>query len=400
VITTFAALAVNTRYATITVDLSSNPLASIDRAAFAGNSSWLKSLAINVSAPTAGLISNMPSDFDFTGISWEPTSGGIFNVALDGTGVSYSVVQALSVAHGGPTAFILSLRNNHYTEISNEAFSSVSVTALDLRQNQITRFSPSAFNYTIQLETLLLSENNLSVVDATLFSNTPLLHTLAIQDNAIWAVPSASNHIVPTVLAGGNVVQCQEWAPISVGCSCTTGFSLSIHCGYVRCTLDDLPNGCPIGSIFNSSDCSQAPFSGCVLGAVTGQYYRGEIRAFLPLTECAVAFPRDGSFLPAYEVDPPFLTSLGTATTNRLCSVCATCPAGYDTTQCTPTSQTRCIRSTKLSAGDAAAIVLALVILGVSAAVGVVYGRTKSQQRNLTLNELELTEKLLGTVQV
>jgi hypothetical protein len=137
--------------------------------------------------------------------------------------------------------------------------------------------------------------------------------------------------------ARSNPLQCVAFGPVALGCGCPHGFHLSPHCGYVRCTATR--TGCPTGSLFNSSSCTAAPWSSCVLSeAVLGrQFYSTVEQAFQPVTACASAYPRAGGigFLTSYQY------AEYTQTSDRLCSICSTCPQGYDATQCTTTTD-RC----------------------------------------------------------
>jgi hypothetical protein len=55
-----------------------------------------------------------------------------------------------------------------------------------------------------------------------------------------------------------------------------------------------------------------------------------------------------------------------TPTSDRMCSICSTCPDGYVPTECTASTDTKCTKEDKLSVATIVAIVLALVIfLGV-----------------------------------
>lgn len=89
-----------------------------------------------------------------------------------------------------------------------------------------------------------------------------------------------------------------------------------------------------------------------------------------------------------------------TDTSDRLCSICSTCPAEYTTTPCTPTSDSSCIKAKLLSPGSVAAIVLAIVLVfGVGAVFSTALYREKERKHaalHKTQNYLELTERLLG----
>jgi hypothetical protein len=126
------------------------------------------------------------------------------------------------------------------------------------------------------------------------------------------------------------------------------------------------------------------------------RYYNTKAASFELVTQCSTAFLRPGSteFLSAYEF------SSFTATSNRLCSICSTCPSEYHTDPCTSTSNTRCTLEFRLRVGEILAIVLSIIlVLLVCAfvALSLFVGKAK-QKRELgqTKNHLELTERLLG----
>lgn len=262
-----------------------------------------------------------------------------------------------------------------------------------LSNNAITSVAPDAFDYALtHLRHLDLSSNNLTVISTGLLLNTPALQSLILVNNPIVAIPHAGNHIGSRESMVGTPLQCETYGPVTMNCTCSVGVP-SVHCGYVRCT--QTPTGCEDGSIFNSSNCDGAPWSRCVTGAVPQQYYIQDLNTFLPITVCSELF---GAGRAAYEVQPALTNAQGTATSDRICSVCSTCPEGFDTTPCTATSDAKCVRSTALTPGDIAAVTMALMILLAAAAVGVFFGRQQSRRVVKTKTELELTERLLGDV--
>eukprot|EP00037_Helgoeca_nana_P031080 m.392601 g.392601 ORF g.392601 m.392601 type:complete len:1013 (+) comp28325_c0_seq15:255-3293(+) len=389
----------------ITLNLSWNPLQSISPTAFVGSHSYIRSILLDLSHPTAGPLMAPLQPFNFSGIRWHgPPGSGLgvrIYVVLTNTNVDLSIVRALSHDPRGPNGVLLDLSYNNYTVVPAGVFNSSRVTLLNLSNCRITHLSDDAFNYTLRLQILDLSNNFLTVEKAAFVANTPGLDMLVLNNNHILAVPLTSNHIANSASGTGNVLQCSLYGPTASGCVCGPGYTLaSGWCGYVRCIPSSTPNGCGAGAIFNSTDCSRAPFSACVMGTVTGQFYSESDTAFLTISRCTSAFPRDGSYLNAYEVDPPLLNARGTATSDRLCSVCSVCPAGFSSNPCTPTTDTKCFRQVRLTVGDVAAVALSVVILAIVTAAGIQYGRKQSRRRAVALNELALTEQLLGDVQV
>lgn len=234
------------------------------------------------------------------------------------------------------------------------------------------------------------------------------LDLLDVTGNAISAVATA--FALPrngVFMTEGSVLRCSRFLvspttgfSTAVDCTCNIGYHKSTACGFVRCISDSMQSdGCPTGSIVNSSNCSVAPISACVIGTVQGQYYNLESQAFLPLSECASLFQTSPhSYLPAYEVSAPLFNARGTATSDRLCGPCSTCPAGFDASPCTATQNTQCTKAFELSRSAVAGIVIGVLIPLVGLVFSLLYIRYKSRTRELgqTRTYLQLTEKLLG----
>ena len=199
------------------------------------------------------------------------------------------------------------------TQVAPFSFGS-NVTSLNLSHNAITSFSPMNFdNYSFLLQSMDVSYNNLTVLSIELLSTIPGLNRLDAGHNGILAIPMASNHITRQKSMEGNVVTCASFGPEVTGCSCNNGYTLTTHCGYVRCTPTS--NGCEARTEYNSSDCSRAPWSSCVSldDVPQGQYYDVDQQAFRQLTVCATEFVdakvRPPQPLPAYEFTAPTITS-------------------------------------------------------------------------------------------
>lgn len=169
----------------------------------------------------------------------------------------------------------------------------------------MTFIAGDAFNYSFFLKHLILSHNNLTLLSQTFLDNTPTLNILKIDHNDIRAIPQLRNHISSSLHANGNPLSCAQYGPVMSGCQCRTGGGLLLgdFCGYMRCT--STIDGCPPNLIFNSSNCSAAPWSSCVTGSdVLGQqFYSTSLRAFLPVTHCATSYPNPSGigFEAAYE---------------------------------------------------------------------------------------------------
>eukprot|EP00035_Acanthoeca_spectabilis_P008863 m.159399 g.159399 ORF g.159399 m.159399 type:complete len:1116 (+) comp14529_c0_seq3:71-3418(+) len=373
--------------------LSNNPIQSVDPDAF--NGGYLKSAYVDLSNSSDGAIA-FPSTFFFQNSSWDTSTHGALVVDVSNTSANLSVVAALSTGYNHPRTVEVVLSHNRLTEIPAHVFSATAATTIRLSHNAITSISPHAFagNFLMPLQILDLANNLLSALTVDVLSYIPRDATLAVDNNVVWALPLAGNYHMPGRTTG-NVLQCAEYGPaVASNCTCSSGYELSVFCGFVRCTLISEPHGCPLQSIFNRSDCQDAPRSSCVHGGLQGQYYSVVDERFLAVTQCATAFPEVSGevFRKAFEFRPP------TRTSNRLCSVCSECPTGFLTTPCSPTTNTKCTRSGRLSAGSIAAIAMAVFILAIATAAGATYGRGQSRKRQHTEVALELTERLLGDV--
>jgi len=370
----------------VTVDLSLNPIMNISSSLFVVGYSRreFQSIVIDLSHPTRGHIHTPPLlPFD-DGIVWDST-GGTLNVSLAGAGVDFDVVRALSGSYG-PKTLAVDLSHNNYTSVPAGAFDGSLAAWIDLSHNEITNVSASAFNYTLLLDVLDLSHNNLTVIEEDLMFNMPGLSSLVLTGNEVLAIPQSSNHIAEAADVSHNPLQCATYGPVATNCTCTSGLHVSIHCGYVRCTPH--PDGCAPGTILNKSDCTNAPWSACVSDVPADQYYDNATQSFLPAMICATAFPRRR----AYEV------SNRTVWSNRECSICSTCPAGFDMTLCTATTNTQCTKQFALSSAAIGGIIVGVLIPLVGLVLTVLYVRHKATRTELgeTKNYLELTEQLLG----
>ena len=346
----------------LVINVSHNPLEAIHPLAFSSTvpdvfqepfcTATVFQVTLDVSYSTAGPLQTPPV-FNFDWVCWginyitsvgASTSQGSFTIDMAATGVNFSVVKVLSSmvtntinpgANPLPPTLEVNLGFNNYTAILPGAFNGSYATLIDLSNNRITAVSGTAFDLSLSLQTLNLSNNELTMINAETMARTPVLRVLDIHNNSrLWALLSTGNHLFETTSATENILQCATYSPHATGCNCSEGYVFSEMCGYVRCTPQDLPHGCPSGTVVNSTDCSLAPESTCVVGAVSGQYFNADINTFLPISNCHTEFSNpnvQGSQYLAYEVVPPFENAHGTATSNRLCSVCSTCPEGYDT---------------------------------------------------------------------
>lgn len=366
-------------FAVVTLNMPYNPITYIAFDAFsvgAVHHAHVQSLTVDVSHPTNGSIRFGGAPFDFGGVNWANAanagsagSAGSFTLKLDATGIDFAILNAVGDAHNTPPALNVAVRYNGLRSVHLNA-SVPSLTQLDL------------------------SGNRLSILTSDFASKVPFAK-LTITDNSVWAMPTIGNHVQGGG-TGGNMLSCTSHSPKASGCRCAhPDFAVSIHCGFTMCTQHPEHTAFNSTHLVNASDCSSAPFSAYVSGVPNGTFYDATTEAFTSLTDCSTAFTRAGGsgFLRAFEYRGH------TPTTDRQCSICSTCPQQFDITPCTATSNTNCTRHSGLSPGDIAAIVLSLILFGIAAAVGAVYGRRQSTTRARTQSELSLTERLLGDVQ-
>eukprot|EP00041_Stephanoeca_diplocostata_P038564 m.1527913 g.1527913 ORF g.1527913 m.1527913 type:complete len:1172 (+) comp25236_c2_seq6:232-3747(+) len=290
------------------------------------------------------------------------------------------------------------LAYNRISTIDNGTFWGSGLTAVNVSHNGISSLSDTAFDYTFDLTLLDVSHNTLTTLTSGLLSGLPALKTFRIYHNAIAALPLISNHIgrVPAASAG-NVLRCAVFGPVLQGCTCSAGTVYSEHCGYGRC----LPthSGCPNTTRFSTASCALAPFSECIAACPPNEYFNTVTRTCTAFLNCSAAFRRRAAtavgatiYVPAYEYEAP------TTTSDRQCSICSQCDAGYHTTRCTATSNTRCARQRHLGAGAVVAITLAVVLLAASTVVLGWYGRSQWHRSKHASFALEQTELLLGDV--
>jgi Leucine-rich repeat (LRR) protein len=377
------------------VDLQYNPIASVNSSAFTarnGTYALLGNVVFILDNPCTAEPIQIDGPLEFDGVDWpyNPLSGdteGSFTISLCNTSVNVSMAKTLGF-NNPPGTLNVMLRNNRYTAIPSGAFAGTAVSSIDLSYNAITSVAQDAFTYNFNVTTLDLSNNQLGVLPTETLNTLPALRSFHISSNSIWAIQQTNTHLSSVENAFGNIIQCSAFGANTTGCACRPGYILSQNCGYWRCTLE--PDGCSSGSIFNSRDCSNAPWSQCVSqnDFPAHQYYDTNAQAFLPLTDCNSAFP--GVALPSYQVLSP------TSTTNRICSICATCPKGFKTVPCTDGTNTRCIQ--ELSPGETAAIVVGVLVPTFGFVIALLYIRYTTFRSELgkTKTYLELTEQLLG----
>eukprot|EP00035_Acanthoeca_spectabilis_P010720 m.189532 g.189532 ORF g.189532 m.189532 type:complete len:1041 (+) comp15110_c0_seq2:129-3251(+) len=391
------------------IKLTHNPIGSIDSDFFSIYS--IVSLTLDVSHATAGPIS-YPSYLSFQ-VGVLPTPVTLVYLARN-TSATLSVVGAFShfLLPFNETAFnsgcgvacnlTLDLSDNSIAHVPSGSLHGALVTKLIMQNNEVTQVAPDAFDLNLVLRELDMSNNNLSAITTAFLQQLPVLTNFRAAANQIQAVPVTSNyHILDSAALASNLIQCASYGPQeTAGCQCASNTSLLYyHCGYAVCLSLATYAGCPNGTVLNSSDCTLAPWSSCVPASVlqSGEYfYSLRDQSIQPLTQCSAVFDTEngkGSFAKAYEFHAPTLTS------NRVCSICSTCPGGFKQTECTATSDSKCVRDTTLSPAAIAALAMAIVLVifvgGVASTV-LYYGkRRKQRELGQTQTYLELTERLL-----
>jgi len=301
-----------------------------------------------------------------------------------------------------------------FTEYLYTTASSASVSAatssvyIDLSDNVITTLPRRLFAELAGSMYITLANNRITgAVTQELFASCEgSLNLLELGGNAITAVPTT---FVPPVygffMNDGASLRCDSFErsdanglATATNCTCEGGGVLNELCGYLRCT--PTLSGCPGNWISNTTNCSIAPSSACVDPATAfseGQYFNPEQGAFVRFVDCATLFRiPGGGFRAAYEFEP------ATTSSNRECSICSRCPAGYTTTPCTRFANTICTKDDELTAGAVATIVFFFAALTAALVLSLLFIRYRTVLKSTrhvlgqTQSDLELTEQLLG----
>mmetsp|Transcript_1080 Transcript_1080/g.3676 ORF Transcript_1080/g.3676 Transcript_1080/m.3676 type:complete len:1341 (+) Transcript_1080:122-4144(+) len=414
----FQALRTSLRPA-VDLRLAFNPIQNVSANLFKG-AVLLTRVAIDISNPATGAI-DFPSLIAFgESLDRGPPAfvwpGGLLVFSAAATGANAATAAAfrtfftrrcppgrvnyLECAGGcGPACNLtLVLSDNHFGEVRAAEFASVKATRLDVSRSNMTSISPMAFGYNRVLKELDLSGNALTVIPIGLQSALPELQSLNINDNEIRAVPLHDSRVPDGIASGRNPLTCDTLAPSATGCTCSPGYHLSTHCGYVRCTKQ--PDGCSPPLLFNGSSCDGAPWSSCVdVNTVLGrQYYDASVETFLPVSRCDTEFPSRSASKPKYQA--AYQVMPATSTSDRVCSICSTCPSGYETVACTTIMNSRCVRPFRLSTwGIVTIMMFTMLVIGI---VVLSYIMEEIKRRELAWTNLlyELTDSNLKTERV
>eukprot|EP00038_Savillea_parva_P007705 m.171987 g.171987 ORF g.171987 m.171987 type:complete len:1063 (-) comp13456_c0_seq1:96-3284(-) len=399
------------------LNMTGNPLYDVSRDMFSG-ARYLGDISLCMSFPTAGRI-KFPTLFLMEG---NPTfaHGATLVVDLSATGADVATTAAFNkflwpcskkwCACGEDCKLLMTLAHNNISVLGPDSCANTRVTSLDLQYNNMTYISSVAFSTTsYDLQILDLSHNSLNLIPIELQNNLPGLRTLKVAHNLITAIPTYGNRINVSD-AMGNPLQCATYMPLPSGCKCTHGNLLPSNCGYTRCM-----QGCTPTWAVNAT-CS--PWMKCFDPShiPTGHYFDTVFHTMLPLTECNATFKsetiRAKGYRQGYEV------TKNTLTTDRVCSLCTTCPSGIsDRSPCTATSDTVCETPVQKVCNDAS--VGTLVGIGVAIFVipllSIIFCwyvrrssrepmmRRSSRQReddDLVINNMEQVERRVSTTQV
>jgi hypothetical protein len=298
--------------ANVAIWMQSNPIVGIDPTAFSGapmRVANIQSLTLDMSNPTNGTL-RVPASLAFELVNWGLSQDVRYALApaklsllLGNTGVDMSIVGMLGHVQNAPPELNIDLSGNGYTIVPPGMFRFSRATSINMSHNNITHIASDAFKYNLDLQSLDVRHNQLTVINAVLMSNTPTVSSLFTGTNYIWALPLTNNHIAHASDATENQIACSSYGPNVTNCTCTAPLHLSTHCGYIRCMPSE--DGCPVDQLFNSSDCSMSPRSACVVPSqVSPQlFYSQSLQLFLPVTNCTSAYARShgNGFRSAYQ---------------------------------------------------------------------------------------------------
>jgi Leucine-rich repeat (LRR) protein len=437
-------------YGNVTIILAENPIAVINESVFVSTTPNLfSSVTIDISSATAGRV-QIPTAFVISNVGFvgdgallsglDSHSGPpVLNINAANTSINMSFVQALGALGQVSTPInslliTVNLSLNGYTEIPEGSFSNVlpMLQSIDLSFNNISLVPHNAFSNSAVLEDVYLSNNNIEYFSDTTFANCSALQNVDMTNNVLTfvslgvhlAAPFATfnlsnNHIVgyprlldPSIVVDNNPLTCPRINlqtynnPTTEGCTCPSGLMpvITTCFNYVVCM--NATYNCSASALPVATNCSQAPWPECFeQGDIpSDQYYVPATKSFQALSVCSQMYPMlpgqmrtaiDGDDIPgpythymrAYQVVPPTLT------TNRLCSICSTCPSGYDTVPCTEYTNTQC-RKVNERNWITTVIVVCTVVPVVVMSIALMYIFKRRALTETTTN-LELTERLL-----
>eukprot|EP00041_Stephanoeca_diplocostata_P036171 m.1306601 g.1306601 ORF g.1306601 m.1306601 type:complete len:527 (-) comp24816_c0_seq2:1700-3280(-) len=205
----------------------------------------VESLSLNFSGTAQLMLSDLSAFRDFngrslsidmsrnrlTGVVGDVLPQAPFSVYLN---LSYNEFTAVG-NHSFQFPGGVDLSHNNISVIQNESFWGSRISSLNISSNAITFVDCAAFNYSFALTDLGLSFNHVSMVTHTFLDNVPALNDFRVDNNAVWALPTTSNHLAGPDKAAKNILTCGTYGPAATNCTCAPGLAYSEFCGYGRC---------------------------------------------------------------------------------------------------------------------------------------------------------------------
>eukprot|EP00035_Acanthoeca_spectabilis_P016487 m.337763 g.337763 ORF g.337763 m.337763 type:complete len:300 (+) comp16533_c3_seq36:2942-3841(+) len=200
------------------MDLSHNPLEHFDvspllqQAGLHFSASFTSTIALLLNNSTRDL--NFSETIDFTGIPWNPATGGTLNLSFAGNPrVQPSVVRALSTAPNSPAFLHINLSWNNYSMLAAGVFDGSRASSIDLSHNSITHIAFDAVDYNFDLISLRLSFNRLTTLTTAFLNRLPGLKSLLVDHNELLALPATNNHLAAFTSGSHNPLQCAFYGP-------------------------------------------------------------------------------------------------------------------------------------------------------------------------------------------
>jgi hypothetical protein len=198
---------------TLAVNLSGNPIRSLNESMFNASTINIISLTLDMSNPTRGPIRLPASNFSYA--SWAVQEHDLtLHFNLVNTGIDITVMAALTAQNPSLAGiFSFNLSSNGYTIIPRGAFYGVNASLIDLRSNAISFVNPAAFDTTFEiiLGTVDLSNNLLQAFSIEVSLAFPPMTRVILSNNSIAAVPSTGNlHLQSPTDGMGNILHCSS----------------------------------------------------------------------------------------------------------------------------------------------------------------------------------------------
>eukprot|EP00040_Diaphanoeca_grandis_P036531 m.233221 g.233221 ORF g.233221 m.233221 type:complete len:1028 (-) comp33636_c2_seq2:52-3135(-) len=383
------------------ISMKNNSMTQIAASAFQNFDSE-KKLSINIDD---NLISNF--DSDFSGFH-----GQLFVLSLNNnllTTLGGSIFSSFPTN----TDFKCSFNSNHISNLSTHIFDGFqgNLLSVSLQSNGLTILETFAFEGFVGVALFVDLENNaIASLGENIFAKFQGTGIeVNLMNNNIQQVVSgfATGIGINNLHLFGNPLQCTSYVPQLSGCTCTdSGDSFFEHCGNGLCEPSSFSFCSQLG-YYPTSTCPAPLSPECVDKCVNNSEYMlvSESQATcFPKTICSTAFANSNTsntlsttYAAAYQLIN------ATTTSDRVCQRCTVCPLYFQTTPCTPTSDTTCTKlSHTLTSAETAAIVI-FTILGVAISLALCWwGMRQKSGKEKTIRsleqqseELELTTQLL-----